>query len=92
MRPPPGATASEIAGEVGHHFGAELVPRAAAVAGVADRAVFSTAPVPAGAALDAWTTSRVICREVVRGLDRRQRLRSALSVGSAPSRPSTARR
>jgi hypothetical protein len=92
MRPPPGATASEIAEEVGHHFGADLVQRASAVAGVADRAVFSTSPVAADAAVEAWATSRAVCREVVGGLDRRQRLRSALRVGDAPSRPSAARR
>lgn len=88
MRPRAGATASEVAGEVGHHFGAELVPQAAAVAATADRAVFSTtSPVPTDAALEAWRTSQEICRRVQSGLDTRQRIRWAVSVGSAPSRP-----
>ena len=93
MRPVPGATATEVAQEVGHHFGAELVPRAAAVAATADRAVFSTtSPVAPDAALEAWQDAQDVCRRVLGGLDTRQRLRSSILVGSAPSRPSGSRR
>lgn len=89
MRPAAGATASEVAGEVGHHFGPELVPEAASVAALADQAVFSTVvPVSADAALAAWRSSQELRRRVLGGLDLGQRVRSSLSVGSAPSRPS----
>lgn len=89
MRSPAGATASEVAEEVGHHFGADLVLAAARVAATADRAVFSTAsPVPAEMATEAWSTSRDLCRQVLGTLDPRHRIRSTWTVGSAPSRPS----
>ncbi len=89
MRPAEGATATEVAQEIGHHFGAEYVDQAWAVADVADRAVFSTAvPVAAEEAGRAWEVSKEVQRRVLATLDMRQRLRSALVVGSAPIRPS----
>jgi hypothetical protein len=88
MHSPAGATSSEVAEDVGHHFGAELVPQAAAVGAVADRAVFSvTSPVPAEQAEAAWGDARQLRKRVMAGLDTRQRLKSSLRVGSAPSRP-----
>jgi hypothetical protein len=92
MRAGPGATATEVAGEVGHHFGPEYVDRAATLAHLADQAVFSTAsPVPPEDAQRAWADARVIRRGVLAGLDTRQRMRSSLLVGSAPIRPSGSR-
>jgi hypothetical protein len=93
MRPVAGATSSEVAEDVGHHFGPELVPQAASVAAVADRAVFSAAgPVPVGMAETAWEDAAQLRRRVAATLDTRQRFWSTLLVGSAPSRPGPNRR
>lgn len=93
MRAVPGATASEIAAEIGHHFGSEYVDRAGAVARVADRAVFSTSStLPPEEASQAWDDARAVRRGVLAGLEPRQRLRSSLLVGHAPIRPSGSQR
>ncbi len=93
MRSVPGATAAEVAGEVGHHFGSEYVERVAALARVADRAIFSTRTALMGEeASRAWADARDLRRRVMAGLDTRQRMRSSLLVGSAPVRPSGSRR
>ena len=87
LRPPPGATHAEVAAEVGHHFGSELVEPAAAVGVIAERAVYSTsAPPDAGAAQMAWEGQRSVRRRVMQTLDLRQRLRSSVRVGSTPRR------
>lgn len=89
VRVEPGATSSEVAAEVGHHFGAELVSAATTVGIVADRAVFSTtAVVGSDEAAAAWSAQRELRRRIMSGLDTRQRMRSTLTVGSAPRRPS----
>ena len=90
--PVAGATASEIASEVGHHFGPEHLPAARTLAAVADEAVFSSqSPLAYEVAVDAWTRAQGLTREVLAGLDRRQRLRAAVLVGSSPSTPADAR-
>jgi hypothetical protein len=56
---------------------------------VADRAVFSVAHPPELAdAEEAWQEQRRVRRVVLGTLDRRQRARALLSVGSAPRHPS----
>ncbi|HMC39071.1 MAG TPA: transglutaminase-like domain-containing protein, partial [Acidimicrobiales bacterium] len=87
MRTAPCATGREVAAEMGHHFGVELVPDAVALAETADRALFSSRSVTAEAAAEAWESARRLRRRALATLDRRQRLRSAFLVGSAPSRP-----
>ena len=87
LRPPPGATHAEVAAEVGHHFGSELVEPAAAVGVIAERAVYSTsAPPDPDAAQRAWEGQRSVRRRVMQTLDLRQRLRSSVRVGSTPRR------
>ena len=93
LRPVRGATHAEVASEIGHHFGSELVEPAAAVAVVAERAVYSvSAPPDEAAAQAAWEAQRSLRRRVMGTLDLRQRLRSSLRVGSAPRRPGPAGR
>ena len=93
MRLPAGATSSEVAEEVGHHFGADLVPDIADVAVIADQAIFSTRPhLTAESGMQAWTASQRVRRKVLAGLDGRHRVRSSCMVGSAPSRPDEAGR
>lgn len=91
LRPPPGATHAEVAAEIGHHFGSELVEPAAAVAVIAERAVYSTAAPPdPAAAQQAWDGQRSLRRRVMSTLDLRQRVRSSVKVGSTPRRPGPA--
>lgn len=93
LRLEPGSTSSEVATEVGHHFGADLVPDVARMAAVADRAIFCTSvPIHPAEAAEAWVAARDLRRRVVSGLDGRQRLRSSVLVGHAPGRPSGAGR
>ena len=92
LRPLPGATATEVAAEIGRTFGAEYLPEAEGVAAAADRAVFSSSPPPAAVAEKAWADSSEMSRRVRSGLDLRQRIRATVTVGSAPIRPSAGRR
>ncbi|HWE57124.1 MAG TPA: transglutaminaseTgpA domain-containing protein [Acidimicrobiales bacterium] len=88
MRTAVGATASEVADEVGHHFGSELVPSVQAIGQVVDRAVFSSRTAVAVAEADqCWSGQQAIRKQIESGLDRRQRLRASLLVGSAPAGP-----
>lgn len=88
MRTAGWATASEVAEEVGHHFGTELVPAVRDVGAAADRAVFSTTnSVGPDEANASWREQEELRKKIAAGLDRRQRLRSTLLVGSAPGRP-----
>ena len=85
LRPDRAATSAEVAAEVGHHFGRELVAPAMEVGAMADRALFSTALAPSGAEVAAaWETADAVGRAVLGGLDRRQRLHAAMVVGSTP--------
>jgi hypothetical protein len=84
-----GDTSGEVATEAGRHFGPEVTAPVQAVGAVADQAVFSvTDPPDREAAEDAWETQQRVRRAVHRGLDRRQRVRALLAVGSAPREPS----
>jgi hypothetical protein len=84
----PGATNAEVAADVAHHFGSELVEPATAIAVIADRAVFSTVdPVDAAAADRAWQLQDTLRRRIVGRLERRDRLWALLRVGHAPRRP-----
>jgi hypothetical protein len=88
LRPPLGATAAEVAAEVGHHFGPDLVGPAEAIAATADQAVFSISlPLTPEAADTAWTAQRQLRRQIMATLDVRQRIRAQLLVGTAPVRP-----
>jgi hypothetical protein len=84
-----GDTTVEVASEAGRHFGPDLTDPVQQVGAVAERAVFSVTGAPdEEAAQQAWETQRSV-RLAVRGrLDRRQRLRALLAVGSAPRQPS----
>ena len=91
--PESGATASEIATEVGHHFGREHVMAARNLAGAADEAVFSSlTPMTYEDALEVWNGAQDLSRRVVAGLDRRQRWRATFLVGSFPATPAGPRR
>lgn len=86
--PVAGATASEIAAEVGHHFGTEHMPAARSLAGVADEAVFSPrTSLTYEDALEMWADAQGLTRQVLAGLERRQRLRAAVLVGSSHATP-----
>jgi hypothetical protein len=85
----PGATTAEVATEAGRHFGPDVTGPVQEVGAVADRAVCSVAAPPdAGAAEGAWAAQRAVRQTIRRGLDRRQRARALLAVGSAPRDPS----
>lgn len=82
LAPRPGATASEVAREVGDSFGADVTSLVTAVGVVADRALYCTSqPVPEEAVEKAWSAQRQVTRAVARGADRRQRLSAAVRVG-----------
>jgi hypothetical protein len=88
MEPTRGWTSTEVADEVGLHFGAEHQPSVRAVGTLADEAVFSTArDLDLEQAQKAWQTQEKASRGVLRSLDRRQRIRAWLSVGRGPRRP-----
>jgi hypothetical protein len=88
MEPTLGWTSTEVADEVGLHFGAEYQPSVRAVGTLADQAVFSTAPdLDLEKAQKAWQTQEKAARGVLRSLDRRQRMRAWLSVGRGPRLP-----
>ena len=83
-----GSTTAEVASEAAIHFSADIAGPVSLVGSVADRAMFSAArPPDTASAESAWETQRALRRSVHRGLDRRQRLRAALSVGSSARRP-----
>ncbi len=83
------ATTAEVASEAGRHFGPDVTGPVQEVGAVADRAVCSVAAPPdAGAAEAAWAAQRAVRQTIRQGLDRRQRARALLAVGSAPREPS----
>jgi hypothetical protein len=84
-----GDTTVEVASEAGRHFGPDLTEPVQQVGSVAERAVFSvTGPPDEEAAQRAWETQRSVRHAVHGRLDRRQRVRALLAVGSAPRQPS----
>jgi hypothetical protein len=84
-----GATSSEVAVEAARHFGPDVAAPVLEVGALADRAVCSpSAPPDAPAADRAWHTQASVRRAVHRSLDRRQRARALMSVGTAPRWPS----
>jgi Transglutaminase-like superfamily/TgpA N-terminal domain len=88
MATPTGSTTSEVAGEAAIHFSPDVAAPVRVVGAVADQAIFSPAgPPDTATAESAWETQRALRRTVRRGLDRRQRLRAVLSVGSSTRRP-----
>jgi hypothetical protein len=87
----PADTVAEVASAAGQVFGPDLARPVEEVGAVAERGMFSvTRPPDDGAAQQAWATQLSIRRTVHSSLDRRQRARALLAVGSAPRRPSAA--
>jgi hypothetical protein len=85
----PGDTTGEVASAAGQVFGPDLARPVEEVGAVAERAMFSVSgPPDHPTAQQAWATQQTVRRTVHRGLDRRQRVRALLAVGSAPRRPS----
>jgi Transglutaminase-like superfamily/TgpA N-terminal domain len=83
-----GATTSEVAAEAGMHFGADVREPVAEVGTLADRALCSTTTtIGREEAEKAWELQREVRNAVRGGLDRRQRARALLAVGSGPRRP-----
>jgi hypothetical protein len=86
----PGDTSAEVADEAGRHFGPDVAEPVHEVGAVAEQAVFSVSgPPDEEAARRAWDTQRTVRLTLHRNLDRRQRARSLLVVGSAPRDPSS---
>ncbi|MGH9055072.1 MAG: DUF4129 domain-containing transglutaminase family protein [Acidimicrobiales bacterium] len=85
--PARGTTSSEVAEEAGRHFGPDVVAPVRQVGALADRAVFSSRPPDASEAQGSWSSQRDVRRAIHRGLDRRQRAKALLSVGSSPRQP-----
>jgi hypothetical protein len=66
-----------------------VMPPVQQVGAIADQAAFSVkTPPDRSAAQGAWDTQRTVRLALLRSLDRRQRVRASLAVGSAPRRPS----
>jgi hypothetical protein len=87
----PGATSSEVAAEAGRYFGPDLVEPVYEIGSVADQAVCSLRDPPDGpTALAAWEAQRALRRAVRGRLERPQRARALLMVGSGPRRPRAA--
>jgi hypothetical protein len=83
-----GATSSEVAAEAAIHFGVDLRGPVGEVGALADRALYSTtATIDHDEAERAWALERDVRVAVRSGLDRRQRARALLAVGSGPRRP-----
>jgi transglutaminase-like putative cysteine protease len=83
-----GDTSGEVATEAGRHFGPDVTTPVHEVGAVADQAMFSVREPPDElAARGAWETQRAVRQAVHGRLDRRQRLRALLAVGSAPGTP-----
>jgi hypothetical protein len=88
MTSAPGDSSAEVATEAGRHFGPDLARPVQEVGAVADQAMFSLGhPPDRRAAQQAWETQHAVRDAVHRRLDRRQRVRAALAVGSAPREP-----
>jgi hypothetical protein len=88
MKAGPGATSAEVAADASRHFGPEMAAPIHQVGAVAERAVFcQSSPPLQDDADEAWETQRSLRRTVHRSLDRRQRWRALLAVGSAPKLP-----
>jgi hypothetical protein len=83
-----GDTAAEVATEAGRHFGPDVAGPVQEVGTVAEQAMFSLrSPPDQQSAEGAWETQQAIRHAIRRRLDRRQRVRAMLAVGSAPRRP-----
>jgi hypothetical protein len=84
-----GATTAEVATEAGRHFGPDVTGPVQEVGTVANRAVCSVVAPPDGVGAEgAWAAQQAVRQTVMRSLDRRQRARALLAVGSAPRQPS----
>ena len=93
MATAPGSTTAEVASEAAIHFSSDIAGPVSLVGSVADRAMFSPArPPDTASAESAWETQRALRRRIHSGLDRRQRIRAVLSVGSSARRPTVAAR
>ena len=87
----PGDTTMEVATEAGRHFGPDVTGPVQEIGAVADQAVFSVhSPPDQQAAQRAWAAQGAVRHAVHRSLDRRQRGRALLAVGSAPRLPAAA--
>ena len=83
-----GDTSAEVAAEAGRHFSSDITAPVSEVGALAEQAVCSTHhPPDEQAATHAWDLQRTVRRTVHRGLDRRQRARALLMVGSEPRFP-----
>jgi hypothetical protein len=88
MRPDPAATGAEIAVGARDHFGASVEAPVASVAALADRALFHPHGVAdISDARGAWVAQQWVNREASATLDRRQRVRAILRVGTYPVSP-----
>jgi hypothetical protein len=84
-----GDTSAEVAAEAGRHFSPDLTTPVGEVGALAERAVCSVNDPPdQKAAEHAWELQRSTRRTLHRSLDRRQRARALLVVGSEPRLPS----
>jgi hypothetical protein len=88
MASAPADTADEVAIEAGRHFGPDLTGSVQEVGAIAQQALFSRhAPPDRETAQRAWATQQAVGHAVRYRLDRRQRVRAWLAVGSAPRQP-----
>jgi hypothetical protein len=88
MRAAPGATSTEVAGDAAFYFGSDVAEPVAEVGRLADLALYSSNASPDHAAAEsAWEAQGALRRSIFRTLDRRQKARALLSVGSSPRRP-----
>lgn len=82
------STGSEVATEASGHFGAGVGPQVVEIATVADRGLYSVLDPPSvGESQGAWQNQLELTEEILRSLDRRQRARALVAVGSGPKRP-----
>lgn len=83
------STGSEVADDAGGHFGATVGPQVMEIAEVANRGLYSLFDPPGvDESQQAWNRQRQLTREIIRSLDRRQKAKALVAVGSGPRRPS----
>lgn len=82
------ATGTEVTVELGRHFGVVHTPPAQQVAALAERALFHPSqPLEPDDVEAAWSTQEELVKDILGGLDRRQRFRALLLVGGATAGP-----
>jgi hypothetical protein len=84
----PSSTGAEVADEASGHFGGTVGPRVLRIAEVADRGLYSRSkPPPFEDSQRVWDDQRELTHDIIRQLDRRQRARALITVGSGSKRP-----